>query len=160
MPALKQINKEQSSKKFKISRRLILKIVFLILVALGVFLYKNMPSISVIPEKIYATRSDGYFKTLFDTPIKKVIWFGADCAQNIQKRVNINRSLKYMQLDNDYKQKAFLQNSLLVNCQNCMDSYIMDNCADDYCIIVPESRRIIKVKSDDLFRDLERYKNL
>ncbi len=164
MPALKQINSDPTAnphkKRIKFNRSLILRIIVLLLLIAGGYLYHIRPRINVIPDKIYATQPQSIFKDLFADNMKKIIWFGADCPDSYQQKVNINRSLQYMRLDEYYKQRPFLQNSLSINCINCLDYYMMEMCADGYCIIVPASHRIIKTNRDKLFKDLEKYKGL
>ena len=71
--------------------------------------------------------------------------------------------LKKTGLNKFYEQKAFLQNSLRVKCTNekCLDIFLIENCSENYCIIIQSQRKYIKIgyNSLSLISDLEKMKN-
>ena len=72
--------------------------------------------------------------------------------------------LKKTGLNKFYEQKAFLQNSLRVKCTNekCLDIFLIENCSENYCIMIPSQRKYIKIDYDSIsiISNLDKMKNL
>ena len=137
--------------------------IFLLILLVGCWLwYKHKANIYVIPDNIYETRSTGHFKDLYETPYKKLIWFGPDCPVSAKRKEIINSVLKYSKLDKYYVHRPYLQNSLVVNCPgigiDCVDVQIMKRCKE-MCIILPNSKRIISITEKSMLRKLKKYQN-
>ncbi len=167
MPSLQQfgIVQAETIKKSRIESKKpkkLLKMILLILLVVCGYVYYNQADTYVIPEEIYATRNNSMFKELFDTPYKKIIWFGANCPISAQRKKIIDLGLKYRKLDKHYIHRPFLQNSLNISCatEDCLDIFVMDKCGAGLCIIVPNEHKIIHTTYEHLARDMEKFKNL
>lgn len=166
MPSVQQLNENKTyspyAKKPKSAMQTAVRWLVFIAIIIGGCSFYLKANIKVIPDKVYATRSVGKFSELFSTSAKKIVWFGANCPLSAKQKNNIFALLKRQKLDGYYEQYAYLQNSLSVRCKDsyCMDKFIMDNCANEVCIVVPTKKQIIKTKYNKLSRILERYKNL
>ena len=137
----------------------IAKFVIFSAIVLGAYLYSIKPKVYQIPDNVFIEQEHKRFLYLFSTPIKKVIWFGADCPVSHQKMDMVDYAIRSAKLDDVYEQRAFLQNRLMINCKDCLDTFIMDKCSKGYCIVVPAKHQIIKVKNKKLLEYLKKYKN-
>ena len=135
-----------------------MKVTIISAIVVGAILYYIKPKIATLPEELYTAQTESKFTELFATPIKKIVWFGADCPVSKHRQALIDARLKFDKLQGIYLQKAYLQNSLFISCFECLDMFVMENC-NGMCIILPESRRIIQTTEKKLVRDLQKYKN-
>jgi len=162
MPSLYQIrsaNDYTPEKKSILSNGYLHFALFLAIVAAGYYYYIQ-PKFYHIPEQIFANHDNVKFLQLFGTPSKKIVWFGADCPVSATRRDVINIALNQMKLDKLYEQRPFLQDRLTINCKDCLDSYIMDKCHKNICIILPATHKIIKTDEKRLLSTLQKYKNI
>ena len=170
MPSIQQLKKttendvnlSYNSYQNKKSSSSVWNKIFLLILLVGCWLwYKHKANIYVIPDNIYETIKDGYFKDLYETPYKKLIWFGADCPVSAKRKEIINNVLKYSKLDKYYVHRPYLQDSLVVNCPgsstDCVDAQILLRCPE-MCIIVPTSKKIISIKEKNLLNTLKKFK--
>lgn len=168
MPSIQQLKKRNDSDENysynqvankKSNKSTFIKILVVILLFGGWILYRDKDDIYTIPENIYETRNDGYFKDLFATPYKKLIWIGADCPVSAKRKEMIDKLLEATQLNKYYIHHPYLQNRLSIKCNgpDCVDIQIMQRC-EEVCIIIPTSRQIISIKEKNMFRALNKYK--
>ena len=135
-----------------------LKVIFLLSLVVFVCVYFMPAKIVSIPDNIYITSNKGYFKELFETPYKKVIWFGADCPVSVRKKEIINVLMKETKLDQYYVHKPFfLQSFHDVKISDTMEGFIMRNCPSGYCIVDPTLRKIVRTDDKHLIRDMLKY---
>lgn len=137
----------------------IVQIMTVVAIGLGWYAYSIRPKIYNIPTEIMTAQNSDKFLNLFATNSKKIIWFGADCPISAQRKSIIDSVMKFAKLDGFYEHRPFLQNSLRIHCQNCLDSYIMENCNDGICIIIPARHQIIKTDEKRLIKNLQKYAN-
>ena len=90
-----------------------LKVIFLLLLVVFVCVYFIPAKVVNIPDNVYEAAGKSYFKELFETPHKKVIWFGADCPVSKRKKDLIDMLMNKSELDKYYEHRPFLQNYLL-----------------------------------------------
>ncbi len=163
MPSLQQINTTQPSEMPKQPKNAALKKYLKIIAGVAAiwlgYTYFTGAKVMTIPDDAYAMRDKSMFKELFESPYKKIIWFGADCPISRQKSSIINTVLQVTQLNKFYVHRPFLQNSLFVQPTDLLGAYIMKNCSGHICIIVPASHKVIQTKEKYLGRDLSKYKN-
>lgn len=167
MPSIKQLKEINENYSYnqvatkKTNKSTFTKILVVILLFVGWIWYHNKDDIYTIPENIYETRNDGYFKDLFATPYKKLMWQGADCPVSAKRKEMIDKLLEVTQLNKYYIHRPYLQNRLSIKCNgpDCVDIQIMQRC-EEVCIIVPTSRQIISIKEKNMFRALNKYKSV
>jgi hypothetical protein len=133
------------------------KILFGIALVGAVYLYCTLPTVKKIPEAVYNATSAGKFGNLLTTPHKKIIWFGADCPMSRQKKAAIDLLLKMTQYNTYYEHRPFLQNSLSVEPSDIFGDFILQNCADGICLILPQSRKIVKTTEKKMLKDMKRF---
>ena len=118
MPSLQQINTAQPSETPKQPKNAALKKYLKIIAGVAAiwlgYTYFTGAKVMTIPDDAYAMRDKSMFKELFESPYKKIIWFGADCPISRQKSSIINTVLQVTQLNKFYVHRPFLQNSLFV----------------------------------------------
>ena len=161
MPTIQEINQkrraqapiEQKFSNFKTN----FKIVVFVLVLVLTFMYIMPKKIITIPDEIYATSNKGYFKELFETSHKKVIWFSADCPVSKRRNDLINMLMKEFELEKYYEHRPFLQSYLDIKFTDTMGRFIMQHCSSGYCIIDPLLHKIAKVDEKSLIRDMLKY---
>lgn len=164
MPPISQIkntinsnvsNRKNSSKKF-------IKYLVIAAIVIGIFRYFVFTKIENIPNEVYEnTSKDNQFYTLL-TGNKKIVWFGADCPISASRKKFIDTILNILNLDKIYKQQAFLQNSFSVQCKNkyCADAFFIENCGNNFCIVIPSRRKFIKIKDEKkLLKTLQKVKD-
>ena len=163
MPSLKQIQKSQlrdpNAPVYQTPLKRFMKVVVMLTVVGAAILYYIRPKIFTLPEEFYTAQTESKFRELFATPGKKVVWFGADCPISQQRQKIVDAGLNFSGLNAFYIHYPYLQNSLFISCYDCLDSFVMEHCSGGFCIILPESRRVIQTTDEKLFKDLEKYKN-
>lgn len=162
MPSLQQVKDKQirnpNAPASKSPLRTLVKYVIILTIVVIAILHYTKPKIATLPEELYAAQTESKFKELFATPQKKIVWFGADCPVSRHRQAVIDARIKFDKLEGTYLQKAYLQNSLLISCFECLDMFVMEKC-NGMCIILPESRKIIETSDKKLVEDLQKYKN-
>ena len=165
MPSLYQIKSDQDYKydyaQSNKSSPLATFAKFAVAIAIGIggYLYYIQPKVIHIPEKVIVHHESNRFIELLATPVKKIIWFGADCPYSAQRKNIINMILKHTKLDGNYEQRPFLQDRLIVRCTECLDEFLLKNCNDGVCIIVPSKHEVIKTTEERLVKNLIKYAN-
>lgn len=164
MPSIYQLRtRQQAARKSAQSKHsAFTKWLGLVVVLVGTYLiygHSTETKITKIPDDIYATSSKSFFGDLFASSYKKVIWFGADCPLSHSTKKNIDLTIKQNQLDKYYVHRPFLQSSLHMNPTDKLGSFIMENCGDCVCIIVPADHTIIQTTEDYLFRDMIKFQD-
>lgn len=166
MPSVHQIkntgqpinNKVQKPRSYKL-----LKYLLLVIAAGAAFRYFFAPNIQDIPQGVYdQTAKDSPFYSVI-TGGKKIVWFGADCPVSKMRQQAVDNLLKMAKLEDVYEQRAFLQNSMSSSCygQDCVDSLLVENCSDSYCLIVPSHHKFVRVdfKSRNLLKILQKVQS-
>ena len=162
MPSVQQIKKtnDLTPNQAKLMPRL-LKYTAIALALVLLFRHFFVPETGEISHDMWGQKDSDFYSAVVGK--KKIVWFGADCPVSAARRKAINEALKRTGLDKFYEQKAFLQNSLMTKCSNhdCLDVFLIENCSENYCIIIPSQRKYIKIgyNSLSLISDLEKMKN-
>ncbi len=164
MPAISQIKNTTNSNvaTSKYSSKKFIKYFIIALIAIGLFRHFFILKIENIPHEVYEnTDKDNQFYKLL-TGNKKIVWFGADCPVSASRKKNIDKMINILNLDKIYKQHAFLQNSFSVQCNSkyCADIFFVENCGDNFCIVIPSHRKFIKIKDEyKLLKTLPKFKD-
>lgn len=162
MPSVQQIKKtnDLTPNQAKLLPRL-LKYTAIALMLVLVFRHFFVPETGEISHDMWGQKDSDFYSAVVGK--KKIVWFGADCPVSAARQKALNNALKKTGLAEFYEQKAFLQNSLSVKCssQDCLDIFLIENCSENYCIIIPSQRKYIKIgyNSLSLISDLEKMKN-
>ena len=167
MPSVQQIKKPIEDNRFQPRKKklsTLAKIMLYISAFCALFYHFGVTKMEKMPENV---AENALTKSPFDYLMrgdKKIVWFGADCPVSAAKKKRINKLLKARGLDKFYEHKAFLQNSYFSSCQgnNCLDVFLIENCSESYCILIPSQNKFIKVdfNKGDLLEILDKYKNL
>ncbi len=130
----------------------------------GMFYHFGVTKMEKIPENIAENALE---QSPFDYLLKggkKIVWFGADCSLSAARKDAVDKLLKARGLNKFYEQKAFLQNSYSSSCsnRNCLDVFLIENCSENYCILIPSQNKFIKVdfEKGSLFTTLDKFKNM
>ena len=145
---------ETSEKHYKLKKYL--KRIIIIACAITAYVYYTSKVVK-IPDDVYATRENSYFKDLFSTPYRKVIWFGANCPMSKLRKDIIDKMMKNYQLDKYYLHQPFLQDSLMIQPGDELGYFILKNCNRNICIVAPEFHKVIQTDEKHLLRDLNKY---
>lgn len=163
MPSINQMkstqNYDPNKPAVKNPKKTFMKAAIAITVVAGIIIHYVKPKIATIPDEMLAAQSESMFQDIFATPVKKILWFGADCPVSARKKQQIDIALRYYKLDKHYQHMPHLQNSFMIHCFDCLDSFVMEHCASGICIILPNSKKIIQTTEDKLIKNLEKYKN-
>ena len=161
MPSIQQLSGQQQSQmpaKPKYSAMKKCTEIAIWVVALGLaYMYFKPTKIIKIPDSAYATREHSLFKELFETPYRKVIWFGGTCPGFEYKKQLIDTVMKNTKLDQYYIHRPFLQNSITIRSDDELGQIIMKNCSEDICIIFPSSHKIFKTTEKRILNDMIKY---
>ncbi|HCU58757.1 MAG TPA: hypothetical protein DIC64_02115 [Alphaproteobacteria bacterium] len=157
MPTLEQIKQRALQTPKKQKPKALKKFILIILGAAFVwFIYTHFIATKFlnIPDNAY-TKS--YFKELFDTPYKKVVWLGADCPVSKRKKDIINKLMKETALNKYYQHRPFLQNSLYIEPTDKLGHLIVQNCSSSICLINPLTGKIAQTTEPKLIQDMMKY---
>lgn len=128
----------------------------IVIVGLAYVIY-TLPHVEQIPDEAYKSLDKSKFANLLTTPHKKLIWFGADCPASNQKKSVITHAIHLAKFDKYYEHKPFLQNSLYVAPDDVFGQFIMKNCGNNMCIVMPGSRKVVSTTEKYMVRDMSRY---
>lgn len=162
MPSVHQIKtKDLDANKTKILPRL-LKYIAVSIAIILLIRHFFVPDIKYTSDDIWQQKDSDFYSSV--TGKKKIVWFGADCPISAARKKAINKMLEKTGLNKFYEQKAFLQNSLRVKCTNekCLDIFLIENCSENYCIMIPSQRKYIKIDYDSIsiISNLDKMKDL
>ena len=166
MPSVHQIKNTSQPIDVKVQKPWqykLLKYLILVFIAGVAFRYFFAPKIEDISEGVYKkTTAESPFYSVI-TGGKKIVWFGADCPVSKMRQQAVDNLLKMANLEDVYEQRAFLQNSMSSSCygKDCVDSMLVENCSDSYCLIVPSHHKFVRVdfKSRNLLKILQKVQS-
>lgn len=161
MPTIQEISRKRTNEKSHQENlsdiKYYLKIVILLSLVIFVCVYFIPAKVVNIPDNVYEAAGKSYFKELFETPHKKVIWFGADCPVSKRKKDLIDMLMNKSELDKYYEHRPFLQNYLDIQYTDTTGRFIMQMCPSGYCIIDPSLRKLARTDDKRLIPDMFKY---
>ena len=128
----------------------------IVIVGLAYVIY-TLPHVEQIPDEAYKSLDKSKFADLLATPHKKLVWFGADRPVSKEKKSIITLTIYLSHFNKYYEHKPFLQNSLYVAPDDIFGQFIMKNCANKMCIVIPGSRKVVSTTEKYMVRDMSRY---
>ncbi len=90
---------------------------------------------------------------------KTIFWAGYDDPSSRSIQREINNILAKHKLAKIYKHIPYLYSSINISCINgsskCVERYLFDRCNSDFCIVMANQRKLIRIKNRNL-QELER----